>query len=607
MSFLAGAGAIVIGIIILVAVAFIAGLVRKGSKLDLRSNTDSGSRFLRNLLIFFMLIIGAVIGYIMLFFRHFTQVGDHFVNLIIFIPAVAVLLIILYILIREWEGFSAFLLFPPYTLMLLGIILCILAIYNVIATPGHLIRNSGSTPLLTVKQLENDIFFEQPYILISVEEDGTTYTIPVMADRTSNISFRIPGGSQSSSADVYRDEYTFFGYDDRIYYFSFETYLRTSGGETVDFYGEGHARYWNNRLLMLPVRQALPSGWNYYAESARFLMYNMTDKSFGVDDILADLIKSKDIPDYAALLLSSAGTSILPEKQIYTTGESIQVAITGITQQMLDEGVYLALYHERANGFRAVGQRQELSLTGTERIKLDLPQNAGFFEFRLAHSRGTGAGETVLLKAPFIVIEVDGEPGYTVREIEREPSGNPRNFPVSFNNSDEWMQIYYNAVLENSFGQHNHDINSSRYYLFYLDNDNIPELFIDYGGAAAGTALWTIYNDTVVDISLGAGSVLYLERENLVYHSYSRMEDASDTVIKLLDGEFIILHEGSVTSNDNAEPPEDMDYFWDEAKVSEPVYKRLLTDAFDISKASFINIYEDGLTFDEILYLFRSH
>lgn len=84
----------------------------------------------------------------------------------------------------------------------------------------------------------------------------------------------------------------------------------------------------------------------------------------------------------------------------------------------------------------------------------------------------------------------------------------------------------------------------------YVNNDGIPELYLEGYCAAAGNRLLTIYKNKVCDYSLdGHSSFSYLEKKNRFHLSGGHMDSYFDYVATLKKGKIVGLAGGCYGSN----------------------------------------------------------
>ena len=169
--------------------------------------------------------------------------------------------------------------------------------------------------------------------------------------------------------------------------------------------------------------------------------------------------------------------------------------------------------------------------------------------------------------------------------------------------SGEWKQAYLDYIAENriydSFGNE-----STLYALININNDAIPELYIDYGFTYAGSVLCTYTDGKFVTQDMWVYGFSYLEGQNLFCDSGGHMDVYWDKLYKIEDGQIVMVADGEYGAEDNAHVQLDAygepiyQYYWNNEQLdSEAAYNEQLNRVFDTSKA--IDIY-DGAEYDSV-------
>lgn len=161
-----------------------------------------------------------------------------------------------------------------------------------------------------------------------------------------------------------------------------------------------------------------------------------------------------------------------------------------------------------------------------------------------------------------------------------------------------WAQAYRDYIQED-VQKFRADVNSSYfgYSLVNIDEDAIPELYINYGGvyiqdgdvyiqgggpAEFGQQLCTFTNGKVYGKKFSGYSELsYLPRKNCILESGVRMGTYWDDVYSLSSGELIQIASGNHYFVNFTEPQ----YSWNNREVDEATYDKNLNDIFPTSQA----------------------
>ncbi len=155
--------------------------------------------------------------------------------------------------------------------------------------------------------------------------------------------------------------------------------------------------------------------------------------------------------------------------------------------------------------------------------------------------------------------------------------------------ASKWAEVY----LENAFNETDltdiTDITECRF--IYVNDDDVPELWIDYIYGFAGARVFTQENGKTDVIYISHGSAEWIEKENLMLAYGGHMDGYWDELYKIEDGEFVCLSSG-VYGAIAEEVQRDEDglpiytYEWNGAEVTEEEYFNHVENAFDSSLAA---------------------
>lgn len=142
--------------------------------------------------------------------------------------------------------------------------------------------------------------------------------------------------------------------------------------------------------------------------------------------------------------------------------------------------------------------------------------------------------------------------------------------------------------------------------LAYIDDDDVPELIIDYGYTAAGGEICVYEGNGVINtVSVSAGGVAYIEGSGLCSDGNGRMDVYFDRVYKVNSGQIEMTAYGDYGAVDNSNIEFDeygmpiYVYYWMDEEVSSEEYGRLLKQIFDYDMA--IWAYERAVPSDEMI------
>lgn len=143
--------------------------------------------------------------------------------------------------------------------------------------------------------------------------------------------------------------------------------------------------------------------------------------------------------------------------------------------------------------------------------------------------------------------------------------------------------------------------------LIYLDDNDVPELFVDTGVEAGGQYIATYYDDKVVTHHFSRIGSQYIERSGLVYTNTGHMDYYPLTITKLEDGIFTEIGSGisyvseedweKMTSDENY--PYILTYEWEDESVTEEQFNAKVAELYDLDQSKYP---EDFNSYDEFVY-----
>ncbi len=127
-----------------------------------------------------------------------------------------------------------------------------------------------------------------------------------------------------------------------------------------------------------------------------------------------------------------------------------------------------------------------------------------------------------------------------------------------------WAELMYQYIMQD---QENTDADVDTVYeLIYLDEDQIPELWVDRIVYASGCSLVTYYNQEIYVENMSSGCLLYTEKENRFLYSWSFQGMGSDQVYTLENGQLEKITAGSYNYYTNERN-------WNDRPISEQEYE----------------------------------
>lgn len=121
-------------------------------------------------------------------------------------------------------------------------------------------------------------------------------------------------------------------------------------------------------------------------------------------------------------------------------------------------------------------------------------------------------------------------------------------------------------------------------YLIYVDDDDIPELYVDSEHVVSGCMFLTYCDGAVNACGLEYGGFDYIERQNLILFSNGRMGYYGDSVCRITDGKLVM-----VASGDYCTYEADAYYRWNDVKMTGEEYNAKLNAAFPMEQATHKN------------------
>ena len=158
------------------------------------------------------------------------------------------------------------------------------------------------------------------------------------------------------------------------------------------------------------------------------------------------------------------------------------------------------------------------------------------------------------------------------------------NTPDEENGSDEengpddesgWKKLYYDFMVQDrENADDSRDWDDVTYELIYVDEDEIPEMFIDYGVYAEGCCLVTVANDRLYTHPLSMGMITYVEHGGVFQHSWGHQGMFGDVIYELKDGMVSTIVEGEYDVYEDK-------HHWDGKLVSEKEYNQKIEQYLD--------------------------
>lgn len=189
-----------------------------------------------------------------------------------------------------------------------------------------------------------------------------------------------------------------------------------------------------------------------------------------------------------------------------------------------------------------------------------------------------------------------------VQENQDNKEKNPESASKKDTDSPQkWRELYIDFLEENT----DSDFLEAKYFLGYINDDDIPELIIDFSYTAGGGDVYTVSGDKLEVVHISTNGVYYIERRNLFLDAGGNMDVYYDAIYEIWDSKFKLLHKGEYGAEDNSNVQVDKNgeaiyrYYWDNKEVSKTKYEESLDSVFDVWQAVFT--YHNPYTYEEII------
>lgn len=170
-----------------------------------------------------------------------------------------------------------------------------------------------------------------------------------------------------------------------------------------------------------------------------------------------------------------------------------------------------------------------------------------------------------------------------------------------------WKQAYLDYIREGvrqEEGSYWSDeiAEKSTYYLFDVNGDTIPELWIDNAFTYAGGRLCTYDNGKVTAQTVYSGEIAYLPGENLVMTQVMRMGLYIDFIHRIENGQFVQVARGDykMVYEDATSGRYHYEYTWNGTPVDEATYLQKRGEVFDLQRSTNLRASGSGLSYAEI-------
>ncbi len=189
------------------------------------------------------------------------------------------------------------------------------------------------------------------------------------------------------------------------------------------------------------------------------------------------------------------------------------------------------------------------------------------------------------------VSAVEEETKSTAEETEESEE----NEDMSVEGNELWVQAYLDFLKnDEDYGQNGQD-SGMRFALIYLDDDEVPELFIDTGFEAGGECIVTFHDGKTIKQQLERCGSQYIEKSGLIYTNTGHMDYYPLTITKLENGQFTEIGSGlSYVSEENGKKmredenyPYILTYEWEGKTVTEDQFNAEVAELYDLDQSKY--------------------
>lgn len=136
----------------------------------------------------------------------------------------------------------------------------------------------------------------------------------------------------------------------------------------------------------------------------------------------------------------------------------------------------------------------------------------------------------------------------------------------------------------------------------YLDDDDIPEMFIDTGIEASGQAIIGYYDGEIVEGYFSRIGSQYIEKSGLVYTNTGHMGFYPLDITKYENGEFTVIGSGIACFTDE-NSPDTLTYEWEGEQVSEETFDSKVAEFYDLEQSRYPDNFK---TYNEFVYQIKT-
>ncbi|MEE0264902.1 MAG: hypothetical protein UD936_04660, partial [Acutalibacteraceae bacterium] len=171
--------------------------------------------------------------------------------------------------------------------------------------------------------------------------------------------------------------------------------------------------------------------------------------------------------------------------------------------------------------------------------------------------------------------------------------------------SNGWVDTYLNQVFNKDSPT---DTTECRF--IYVDDNSVPELWIDYCIGVAGAVVYTQADGVTDSFYLNHGSAQWIEKGNLILNSGGHQDMYYNTVYNIENGKFVEIGKGNFGRLNNGQLQLDennapiYDYRWNDTELTKEKYYEEINKLIDTEKT--VDINQNIYTYKQCKLLLKS-
>lgn len=168
---------------------------------------------------------------------------------------------------------------------------------------------------------------------------------------------------------------------------------------------------------------------------------------------------------------------------------------------------------------------------------------------------------------------------------------------------DEMQNAWKNCYIEYINSTQSRGTNAT-YALVYIDWDEIPELYIDYGNNAAGGQICSFHyiegKERFEVVDVGVEVLNYIPKQGFILDSGGSMDYYYENVYYMEDGGFLKIFQGEITGYDDI-----YNYYMNGTKVTHEEYLSALDSCCSVMAACVVADEDDKVNKEQIVAMLK--